>query len=196
MHADSPSSRPIPRWLAALAALCLIALAWRAYEPRFSPEPSLPLPRPLDVNAASREELLQIPGVGPAMADAILARRTLHGRYDSLDDLDTVPGIGAKTLDKLRPWLTIGPSQPRPLLGEPVEKLERKPATRPGTRVNLNTAGLEELQTLPGIGPKLAERIVAERSKARFATVDDLARVYGIGPKTIEKLRPLATVDD
>ena len=47
---------------------------------------------------------------------------------------------------------------------------------------------------LPGIGPKMAQRIVDERRKAPFKTVDDLRRVSGIGPKTLERLRPFIPV--
>jgi competence ComEA-like helix-hairpin-helix protein len=57
--------------------------------------------------------------------------------------------------------------------------------------VDLNLATLEELQTLPGIGPKLAERIIAHRP---FKTLADLDRVPGIGSATITRLEPLVRV--
>lgn len=57
-------------------------------------------------------------------------------------------------------------------------------------KVSLNTAAAEELETLPGIGPVLAERIVQYRQEyGPFESVDDLLRVEGIGEKTMEKLR-------
>jgi competence protein ComEA len=60
--------------------------------------------------------------------------------------------------------------------------------------IDVNRAAVEELQKLPGVGPKLAQRIADERMKKPFAAVDDLRRVSGIGPKTLEKLRPFIRV--
>lgn len=64
-----------------------------------------------------------------------------------------------------------------------------------GVPVNLNTATLEELETLPGVGPVLAQRIVEFRmSQGRFARVEDLQNVTGIGEKTYADLRDRVTV--
>lgn len=60
--------------------------------------------------------------------------------------------------------------------------------------IDLNRATVDQLQTLPGIGPKYAEAIVAYRAQRPFATVDDLQNVRGIGSKRLESLRPLVTV--
>lgn len=57
--------------------------------------------------------------------------------------------------------------------------------------VNLNNASAEQLAMLPGIGPRTAERIIAERP---FKVVDEVTKVRGIGTKTLEKLRPYLTV--
>jgi len=62
-------------------------------------------------------------------------------------------------------------------------------------RINLNTAGVEELTTLPGIGPSYAKRIVEYREKnGPFKRVEDLLNVQGIGEKTLEKIRDKVTV--
>jgi|SRR5690606_26705534 len=60
-----------------------------------------------------------------------------------------------------------------------------------GERVSLNTASLAQLDTLPGVGPVMAARIVAHRP---YSTIEDALRVPGIGPKTLERLRPLVTL--
>ena len=68
-------------------------------------------------------------------------------------------------------------------------------AQKGSTPVNINTATAEELQTLPRIGPAMAQRIIAWReAHGGFHSVDELDAVPGIGPSMLENLRPLVTV--
>jgi competence protein ComEA len=63
-------------------------------------------------------------------------------------------------------------------------------------KININTAAAEELESLPGIGPSLAQRIVEYRqAHGPFARVEDLTQVSGIGPGILEKIRDLITID-
>ncbi|BBX24921.1 ComEA family DNA-binding protein [Mycolicibacterium alvei] len=57
---------------------------------------------PVDLNTATVEELDTLPGVGPVTAEAIVAWRAAHGRFDSVDQLGDVDGIGPARLEKLR----------------------------------------------------------------------------------------------
>ena len=63
------------------------------------------------------------------------------------------------------------------------------------TLINLNRASAQELESLPGVGPVLAGRIVADRdAHGPFATLDDLGRVPGVGPAIVGQISGLATV--
>ena len=82
------------------------------------------------------------------------------------------------------PAVTSPPAQPQP---------ENTAPTEPDI-VNLNTATSEQLQTLPGIGPVLAERILAYRQEVgSFSSVGQLAGVSGIGEKKLEEIWDLVT---
>jgi len=64
-----------------------------------------------------------------------------------------------------------------------------------GGKINLNTAGAAELDTLPKVGPVLAQRIVDWRKDhGPFKSVEELDAVDGVGPKMLEALLPLVTV--
>lgn len=67
----------------------------------------------------------------------------------------------------------------------------------PPLLVNVNTASIEELDRLPGIGPAIGERIVHYREQnGPFTSLDELTRVDGISARMVERLRPLVTLDD
>lgn len=63
--------------------------------------------RPISLNKASKNELLELPGVGPAMADRIIADRREHGPFKNVEDLKRVKGIGSKKFEKLRKYLHV-----------------------------------------------------------------------------------------
>jgi competence protein ComEA len=61
----------------------------------------------LDLNTATKDELVALSGIGPAKAQAILDYRTQHGGFKSVDELKDVKGIGARRFEKLKPELTV-----------------------------------------------------------------------------------------
>ncbi|PJM73136.1 competence protein ComEA [Bifidobacterium primatium] len=63
----------------------------------------------IDLNTATAEQLDTINGIGPVTARRILEHRARNGRFTSVDELLDVQGIGAKTLEKIRPYVTVGP---------------------------------------------------------------------------------------
>ena len=70
-----------------------------------------------------------------------------------------------------------------------------KPAATAAAPVNLNTATAEQLATIPGVGPRMAERIIDYRQKnGGFKKIEDLMNVSGVGEKSFLKMKPLITV--
>ena len=92
------------------------------------------------------------------------------------------------------------PAGQPPLLGSSVAGQSdlpgRSPApATPAAPVDLNTATVEQLDALPGVGPVTASAIVAWRAaNGRFSTVEQLGEIDGIGPARLEKLRPFVRV--
>ena len=88
---------------AATALLCLYALgSWRG-----GTRPT-ELSSRIDLNRAGQAELLQLPGVGPHLAQRIEDYRTAHGGFRDVDELTGVEGVGPATLERLRPYVTMG----------------------------------------------------------------------------------------
>jgi competence protein ComEA len=170
-----------------------------------------PSPEPDDAPAADQEVVVHVSG---AVKDPGLVHLPAGSRV--ADALEACGGTTAKAdeaaLNLARP-LADGEHIHVPTPGEDVpdqdedQAQEQAPSTDPGDGsgpeagtevgdpVDLNTADASALETLPGIGPSIAQRILDHRElNGPFAGVDDLLEVSGIGPATLEKIRPLATV--
>lgn len=171
---------------------------------------------PIDLNRATAEDLDAIPGLGPALAKRIVEYRQAHGAFKKVEDLQVVSGMGPRNLEKLKPYLGLGsPEDMAPpdwkaaiTSGEslsgthregqegrlPGRKSDRKPKT-PDRVVDLNLASRTDLETLPGIGPVLAQRIIDyRRAHGPYKNIADLTKVSGIGRKKLEKMKPYATI--
>jgi competence ComEA-like helix-hairpin-helix protein len=164
----------------------------------------------IDPNSADERALQRLPRVGPALAARIVAERA-NAPFTSAADLTRVSGIGPAMIAALTDHVTLpaaSPAAPAPA----------RPAGTGGTGstggtdstggtgggstgtaasalVDVNRATAAELERLPGIGPALAQRIVAYRDSAGgFATVEQLERVRGIGPALRGRIAPLVVV--
>jgi competence protein ComEA len=69
-----------------------------------------PPAHPVDLNTATAEQLQQVPGIGPSTAKAIVNFRQKSGPFQTIEDLLAIKGISKARLEKMRPYLTIGPS--------------------------------------------------------------------------------------
>jgi competence protein ComEA len=126
---------------------------------------------PIDLNQADARAIEAIPGVGAHLASAIVEDRQERGPFRDLRSVKRVSGVGEHTLELLAPFVKLSPAPP----------------------VDINQASAARLETLPGIGPVTAARIVVERDDGGpFAELADLQRVQGIGAATVAGLEGLA----
>lgn len=178
-----PDRRSWPAYLAAVAVGYLVGLgtAWWLLRPEplvltvpTPPPPPTPAPIVVDVSGAVAHPGLYTLPAGARVADAVEAAGGLTEKAD-------------RAAVNLAQPLADGSHVHVPAVGE----ARRTPTPSVAFPVDINRASPDELTAVPGIGPTLAERIVANRP---YSSVDDLLRVPGIGPATLEKLRPYVTV--
>jgi DNA uptake protein ComE-like DNA-binding protein len=134
-----------------------------------------PPPEPLDPNAASREDLDRLPGVGPRTALRWIEERTARGPFLALADLRRVKGLGPRRLQAMARHLRFPP------------RAEEGGAE--AARLDLNRASEAELADLPRVGPVLARRLVERRRlMGRFGSFAQVDSVSGVGPAVLRIL--------
>lgn len=182
-----------PRFTRALAAALFslgFSLASHAADSKPTPAPgSAPhsassKSAKVDLNTADHATLETLPGVGPAVATSIIAARP----FASVNELEKVSGIGPARMKQLKGLVTVSKST--------AVAARSTSGTAPaqahaGKKVDVNTADVKTLEELVGVGPQIAQAIVAARP---FKSVDDLDRVPGIGTERLEQLRMQVTV--
>jgi competence protein ComEA len=124
----------------------------------------------IDLLTASVEELIQLPGIGPAKAQAIINYRQEKG-FREIADIMNVSGIGEKTFSNIKDYIYLSE-----VVYEVVDE-----------KININEASSEELESLPGIGEVSAQKIMEYRAIKRISSLDDLMKL-GIPSSTIEKI--------
>ncbi|MEU4290276.1 ComEA family DNA-binding protein [Kribbella sp. NPDC026596] len=107
-----------------------------------------------------------------------------------------LPGVDLTTLNLARQvtdgeQIIVGQPNALPPASTPGATTSSAPTALPEAPVNLNTATLDQLDALPGVGPVLAQRILDYRTQnGPFTTIDQLQEVPGVGPKKFDSLKP------
>jgi competence protein ComEA len=142
----------------------------------------------INLNTAGDAELQQLPGIGSILSQRIIDYRQTNGPFRNPEEITRVFGVGAKKYEAIKDLITVGDGESGPPAPPPVVEI------KPG-KVNINTAGRLELETLPGIGRVKAQRIIDYRkTHGGFRKIEELTEIYGIGPKTLANLEELVTL--
>lgn len=151
-----------------------------AAELAFPEEAEPEISYPLDLNAATAEELETLPGVGAILAERIVSYREAVGGFQTLEELQQVNGIGSGIYFQIAPYLfiigklqTISPESELPEATdaaapelEPETALESASASIP--RLDINIATAEDFQKLPNVTQEQAEAIVRLRTQIQY----------------------------
>ncbi|MDI6793391.1 MAG: ComEA family DNA-binding protein, partial [bacterium] len=141
--------------------------------------------------------------IGPGIAKSIIEYRQTHGKFQAIEEITRVKRIGQKTFEKIKGRITVGTIPSHTDMGksvsgsktEVVGSITVKESKTFDKKVNLNTATLEEIESLPKIGPAIAKRIIEYRdTHGGFKSIEEIIEVKGIGEKTFEKIKGLITV--
>jgi len=141
-----------------------------------------------NLNSVTYNELLYISGIGPSTANAILDYQREFG-FQQVDDLKKIRGIGEQRFNSFQKHFFIEESSSSQEVST-IEPPTTQTRTPQHTKVNINTAMLDELVTIKGIGPVKAQAIIDYRnSKGKFKKIEEITNVKGIGVKTFEKIK-------
>lgn len=124
----------------------------------------------LNVNVATEEELMTLPGINRVTARSIVDHRKAIGRFKKVEDLALVRGIGADKLEQIRPEICVSrklnsSGSSRAQSFDSLKSQDSRVTIRTNKSVNINKASVFELQNIRGITQEIAACIVDYRNK-------------------------------
>ncbi|MDD2818043.1 MAG: helix-hairpin-helix domain-containing protein [Candidatus Nanopelagicales bacterium] len=184
--------------LGAIAALAFVAMAWFWFRGQPQHVDSIPVtPTPLfsasgaaGVPSATGEVVVHVAG---AVRKPGLKHLPIGSRV--ADAVSAAGGVtNAKAQDSVNLARTLIDGE-QIVVGADGGSASSANGSHSGGKISLNSSNQQQLESLPGVGPSLAQRIMEYRSShGGFRAVDDLDDVPGIGPATLSRLRPLVSM--
>ncbi|KAM8840455.1 endonuclease/exonuclease/phosphatase family domain-containing protein 1 isoform 1-T1 [Spinachia spinachia] len=142
----------------------------------------------LNINTATEEELMTLPGVNRAVAQNIVEYRCCIDGFKKVEDLALVSGIGATKLEAIK--LEICVSSRTSSSQHSPSSLRKDLDHQSCSGMNINTATPAQLMSIRGITEKIAKNIVAYRAEhGAFRSIEDLVRVHHINSSLLDKIR-------
>ncbi|KAJ8726094.1 hypothetical protein PYW07_000792 [Mythimna separata] len=147
----------------------------------FSLPPSEDYPELMNVNTATEEQLMTLPGVNRQLAREIVRHRQMIGRFKRVDDLALVSGIGAEKLELLRPEICTNIRKQISRASSRTQSLDSVRIQAENRLCSVNSSSVFQLQCVPGLNQEIAANIVDYRNKkGPFKSLDDLIKVRGM----------------
>lgn len=135
----------------------------------------------MNVNTATEEQLMTLPGVSRQLAQVIVRHRQMIGRFKRVDDLALVSGIGAEKLELLRPEICTNTRKQLSRASSCTQSLESVRLNPESKLCSINSSSVFQLQCVPGLNQEIAANIVDYRNKrGPFKSLDDLIKVRGM----------------
>jgi competence protein ComEA len=149
------------------------------------PQPISAQTAPVNVNTADLATLETLPGVGASTAQKIIDGRPYH----SMADLEKVKGLGKTKADALEGKVTFGSGKSSKSASTSESK--KSSSTASSGKVNVNTADLATLETLPGVGAATAQKIIDGRP---YSSWSDLEHVKGLSKSKVDAMKDQITL--
>ncbi|MGH0124532.1 UNVERIFIED_CONTAM: hypothetical protein FKN15_074130 [Acipenser sinensis] len=144
----------------------------------------------LNINTATEEELMTLPGVNRMVAQNIVEYRECIGGFKKVEDLALVSGVGAAKLEQIKLEICVSN---RTVSTQQSPSSLRKDVNQEHlacTRININTATPAQLMSIRGITEKIAKNIVDYRQQhGPFKSIEDLVKVPYINSSFLDKIR-------
>ncbi|XP_006124119.2 endonuclease/exonuclease/phosphatase family domain-containing protein 1 [Pelodiscus sinensis] len=147
----------------------------------------------LNINSATEEELMTLPGITRPVAQSIVEYREYIGGFKKVEDLALVSGVGAARLEQVKFEICVS-SKGSSAQHSP-SSLRRDPGAEPphlaaAARLNINTATPAQLMSIRGVTETMAQRIVGYRQEhGPFRSIEDLVKLDGISSSFLDKIR-------
>ncbi len=166
----------------------------------------------LNINTATEEELMTLPGINRTTARNIVDYRRQIGGFKKVEDIALVSGVGATKLLEIRDEIctkskkssqsSSRSSSRNDLQGQMMDrqtswKCPNRQDSEASFKANVNTSNVFQLMRVKGLSQVLGENIVAYREKkGPYKSLDDLVKVKGINPGLLSAIRPYLLLDE